>query len=51
VLKGGVLESAQKLLEEGWKVPELAQELGVLANTLHKAIQAKRLPAVKKTAH
>lgn len=51
VLKGEVLASAQKLLEEGWKVPELAQELGVLASTLHKAIQAKRLPAVKKTAH
>lgn len=51
VLKGEVLESAQKLLEDGWSVPELARELGVLANTLHKAIRAKRLPAVKKTVH
>ncbi len=50
VLKGEVLERARTLLEEGWSVPEVASELGVLANTLHKAIRAKRLPAVKKTA-
>jgi hypothetical protein len=50
VLKGEVLERARKLLEEGRSVPEVAREVGVLANTLHKAIRAKRLPAVKKTA-
>ena len=50
VLKGEVLERAQKLLEEGRSVPEVSREVGVLANTLHKAIRAKRLPAVKKTA-
>jgi transposase-like protein len=48
VLKGEVLENAQTLLEEGRSVPEVATELGVLANTLHKAIRAKRLPGAKK---
>jgi transposase-like protein len=50
VLKGEVLESARQLLEEGRNVPEVSREVGVLATTLHKAIRAKRLPAVKKTA-
>jgi transposase-like protein len=50
VLKGELLTRAQTLLEEGWSVPEVARELGVLANTLHKAIRAKRLPAVQKKA-
>jgi hypothetical protein len=48
VLKGGVLERARKLLEDGRSVPEVAGELKVLANTLHKAIRAGRLPAVQK---
>jgi transposase len=43
VLKGEVLERAQQLLEEGRSVPEVAGELKVLANTLHKAIRAGRL--------
>lgn len=38
------LEQARKLLEAGWEVPEVAEELEVLANTLHKAIRAGRLP-------
>jgi hypothetical protein len=46
VLKGEVLERAQRLLDEGRSVPEVAGELKVLANTLHKAIGAGRL--VKK---
>jgi transposase len=46
VLKGEVLERAQQLLDEGRSVPEVAGELKVLANTLHKAIGAGRL--VKK---
>lgn len=50
VLKGEVLTRAQTLLEEGHSVPEVARELGVLANTLHKAIRAKRLPAAQKKA-
>ena len=48
VLKGKVLERARMLLEEGRSVPEVASELKVLANTLHKAIRAGRLPASKK---
>jgi transposase len=51
-LKGEVLESAQRLLDEGRSVPEVAEELDVLANTIHKAIRAGRLrqqPTVKKT--
>jgi hypothetical protein len=50
VLKGHVLERAQQLLEAGRSVPEVAQELKVLANTLHKAIRAGRLPQQKKTS-
>lgn len=50
VLKGEVIGQAQRLLDEGRSVPEVAQELGVLANTLHKAISAGRLrPSQKKT--
>ena len=43
VLKGEVLERAQQLLDEGRSVPEVAGELKVLTNTLHKAIRAGRL--------
>jgi Mor family transcriptional regulator len=49
VRKGKVLERAQQLLEEGRSVPEVAQELNILANTLHKAIRTGRLPQLKKT--
>lgn len=38
VPKGEVLEQAQLLLDEGRSVPEVAGELKVMANTLHKAI-------------
>jgi len=50
-LKGETLERAQHLLEQGKSVPEVADELNVLANTLHKAIRAGRLrqpPSQKK---
>jgi transposase len=43
VLKGEVLEQAQRLLDEGRNLPEVAAEVGVLANTLHKAVRAGRL--------
>jgi len=43
VLRGEVLQQAQQLLDTGRGVPEVARELGVLANTLHKAIRAGRL--------
>jgi transposase len=43
VLKGEVREQAQQLLDEGRSVPEVAAQLSVLANTLHKAIRIGRL--------
>ena len=48
VLKGEVIGQAQRLLDEGRSVPEVAQELGVLANTLHKAISAGACGRLKK---
>jgi hypothetical protein len=48
VLQGEVLQQAQQLLDAGRSVPEVAQELKVLANTLHKAIRAGRLRRQKK---
>ena len=48
VLKGEVKAQAQGLLDEGQAVPEVARKLGVLANTLHKAIRAERLHQPKK---
>src|SRR6266568_3431147 len=48
VLKGEVLERARALLEQGRSVPDVSSELKVLANTLHKAIRAGRLPAPPK---
>jgi len=50
VLKGQVLEQAQRLLDEGRSVPEVAAELKVLTNTLHKAIRAGRLRGSQKKA-
>ena len=50
VLKGEVLEQAQRLLDERRSVPEVAEELKVLANTLHKAIRAGRLRSGQKKA-
>jgi transposase-like protein len=43
VLKGERKEQTQALLDEGKSVPETARKLGVLPNTLHKAIRAGRL--------
>ena len=49
-LKGETLERAQELLDEEKSIPEVAKELNVLGNTLHKAIRAGRLrrPSQKK---
>ena len=50
-LKGEVLERAQVLLEQGRSVPEVAEELAVFGNIIHKAIRAGRLrraPSQKK---
>jgi transposase len=38
-----VIEQAQALLNEGLEVPEVGRRVGILANTLHKAIRAGRL--------
>jgi transposase len=48
VLKGEALERSRTLLEQGWSVPEVAGEVNILANTLHKAIRAGRLPTPPK---
>ena len=50
VLTAEVKQRAQALLDEGKSVPEVSSETGVAGNTLHKAIQAGRLHAVKKKA-
>jgi len=43
------LRQVQGRLDQGESVPEISRATGVLANTLHKAIRAGRLPAKKKT--
>ena len=48
VLKGEARQIVERLIAEGLSVPEVAQASGVKANTLHKAIRAGRLPAVKQ---
>ena len=50
-LKDDTLERAQQLLDQGQSIPEVAEALNVLGNTLHKAIRAGRLgraPSQKK---
>jgi Helix-turn-helix domain len=48
-LTPAVCAQAQGLLNDGLAVPEVGRRLGLLANTLHKAIRAGRLSAnVKK---
>lgn len=48
VLKGAAKEQAQALLDEGRSVPEVGRNLGVLPDTLHKAIRSQRLHQSKK---
>lgn len=43
------LEQARALLSQGHPLAVVSRETGVLTDTLRKAIQAKRLPALKKT--
>jgi hypothetical protein len=43
------LEQARALLLEGHALAVVSEQTGVLVDTLRKAIQAGRLPAVKKT--
>ena len=51
VLKGEVLQQAQQSLDAGRSVPEVARELRVLANTLHKAIRAGGLRKSQKKTY
>jgi transposase len=37
------LQEVQSRLDAGWEVPAIGVELGVLPNTIHKAIRAGRL--------
>ncbi len=48
VLKGEVQQQVQELLDQGKSVPEAARQLKLLPNTVHKAIRAGRLRALKK---
>jgi hypothetical protein len=50
VLTVEVRQRAQELLDEGEGVPAVAKELGMLADTLRKAIGAGHLHAIKKKA-
>jgi transposase len=43
------LEQARALLVQGYPLPIVSAQTGVLSDTLRKAISAGRLPAVKKT--
>lgn len=42
------LLAAQRLLDEGQRVPAISAQLGILASTLHKAIDDGRLKQFKK---
>lgn len=43
-----VLAEAQRMLDEGKEVPEIAEKTGVMQTTLHKAISSGRLRRDKK---
>lgn len=43
VLIPEVLRKVQDLLDEGLEIPEIANRLGLLADTLHKAVRAGKL--------
>ena len=47
-LTAQVCQQVQGLLDQGLTVPEVGRELGILSNTLHKAIRAGRLRPGKK---
>ena len=47
-LTAEVSQQAQGLLDQGLTVPEVGRQLGILSNTLHKAIRAGRLRPGKK---
>lgn len=47
-LTGDVLKKAQELLDEGQSIPEVGRALGLLSNTVNKAVHAGRLHRNKK---
>jgi transposase-like protein len=47
-LNAEVRQQAQMLLNKGLEVPEVGRRMGILANTLHKAIRDGRLVHIKK---
>ena len=48
VLTPEVKQQAQELMDAGQSVPQVSSQIGVAANTLHKALRAGRLHTVKK---
>lgn len=50
-LNAAKLEEARVLISQGHALGVVSAQTGVLIDTLRKAIQAGRLPAVKKTKH
>lgn len=50
-LTAQVCLQAQGLLDQGVEVPEVGRQLGILPNTVHKAIRAGRLRPGKKKSH
>lgn len=48
ILTAVVLEEAQRLLDEGVPVVDVAKQLGIKRDTLNKAVRAKRLHVGKK---
>ena len=50
-LSAEVCHQAQGLLDQGLTVPEVGRQLGILPNTLHKAIRSGRLRPAKKKIH
>lgn len=43
-----VCQEIQALLDQGLEVPEVGRRMGILTNTLHKAIRSGRLQRIKK---
>jgi hypothetical protein len=50
-LSPSVCQEVQALLDQGLEVPEVGRGMGILPNTLHKAIRTGRLRRVKKKIH
>ena len=46
-----LLVKVQSLLDLGWGVPTVGNELGVLSNTIHKAVRAGRLKKRGRSSH